>query len=276
MKENLGLSLSLRQAASSRSLGLILFGISIGGFSYIGYNNRIREKEYQKLLLNSGQKTHQKQISDRLSSTLLYFAGSITTTAGLVAFMMKRPGIIMMSLNTWTCFLTIPGFILCSYKMQSIPNNSQSSNLVKHGWWLAMNGLVSFSIAPLIAFSNAKLVADAFLLTSGCFAGLGFAAYNSHDSAFLGMGGILGAGMGTLMAVSIANIFFQSHALFNFWLYGGLAIFLGFTLYDLKNIKVRAERALYFDPMNESLHMYIDFINIFVRILMIMQNRKNK
>ena len=120
------------------------------------------------------------------------------------------------------------------------------------------------------------MVGDAFLLTSGAFGGLALTAYNSHDTAFLGMSGILGAGFGTLFAVSLANMFFQSHALFNIWLYGGLALFIGMTLYDMKNIQVRAERGLYFDSMNESISMYYDFINIFVRLLMIMQNNKKK
>ena len=275
IKNKLGLSMKLKEVASSKLIGVLLLGVSIGGFSYLGYQNYLRVQKYQRSL-SYFQKTTSKISSERLKYTLMYFAGGITTTSALVSFMMRSPRIINMSMSMWSLLLTLPGLILCGYGIGTTQNNSSKNNLIKHAFWLGLNVFMAFSITPLIAFAEMKLVGDAFLLTSGCFGGLSLTAYNSHDSAFLGMSGILGAGFGTLFAVSLANIFFQSHALYNIWLYGGLALFLGLTLYDLKNIQVRIERARMFDPMNESIHLYYDFINIFIRVLMILQNRKNK
>ena len=276
IKEKTGLSFKLSEAKSSKSLGYILFGISIGGFSYLGYQNYVRTSEYQKSLFYNPFASSQKA-TERVKSTLLYFAGGICTTSALVAFMIKNPRIIQMSSSMWSLFLTLPGLILCGYQLRSIPNDSSQNNMMKHAFWLGLNTFMAFSISPLIAFTEMKVISDAFILTSGAFGGLAFTAFNSHDTAFLGMSGILGAGFGTLFAISLANIFFQSHALFNLWLYGGLALFIGITLYDMKNIQVRAQRANYFDPMSESVNVYYDFINIFVRLLYILQNnRKNK
>ena len=81
------------------------------------------------------------------------------------------------------------------------------------------------------------------------------------------MSGFLGAGLGGLVAIGIANIFLQSNALFNIWLYGGLALFLGFTMYDMKEVQNRAKRSVYFDPMSQSVGVYLDFVNIFIRLL---------
>jgi len=251
-----------------------MLGLSIGGFGYLSYVNHQRIGAYQRQLAYSGATVEGNMVTERMKSTMIYFAGGLTTTSALVALMMRSPKIVAMGFSMWPLLLTIPGVLICGYGMRSTPDNSKSNNLTKHMFWLGMNTLIAFSLTPLIALSDIKLVADAFLLSSGAFGGLALAAYNSHDTAFLGMSGILGAGFGALFAISLANLFFQSHGLYNIWLYGGLALFIGLTLYDMKNIQVRAQRQYYFDPMSESLNIYFDFINIFVRILAMKQQNK--
>ena len=65
------------------------------------------------------------------------------------------------------------------------------------------------------------------------------------------------------------------------WLYGGLAVFGGFTLYDVQKILYHARLAergvIKRDPINESISLELDFLNIFIRmvqILMLQQRRK--
>jgi FtsH-binding integral membrane protein len=58
-------------------------------------------------------------------------------------------------------------------------------------------------------------------------------------------------------------------------LYGGLILFGGFMLYDTQKIIYRAERhpvygAGKFDPINSSLGIYADTLNIFIRIAQIL------
>lgn len=64
--------------------------------------------------------------------------------------------------------------------------------------------------------------------------------------------------------------------LFNFWLYGGLGLFGAYVLYDTNIIMNHARHSVNFDPINESFKIYMDAINIFVRLLIIISNRKNK
>jgi FtsH-binding integral membrane protein len=63
------------------------------------------------------------------------------------------------------------------------------------------------------------------------------------------------------------------------WLYGGLAVFGGFTLYDVQKILHHArlaERGLIKrDVVNESVSLELDFINIFVRMVQILGMRNN-
>ncbi len=58
--------------------------------------------------------------------------------------------------------------------------------------------------------------------------------------------------------------------------YGGLILFGGFLLYDTQKIISKAERhpvgwgAPPFDPVNASIGIYMDTINIFIRIVSIL------
>jgi FtsH-binding integral membrane protein len=62
-------------------------------------------------------------------------------------------------------------------------------------------------------------------------------------------------------------------------LYGGLALFGGFTLYDVQKVQHHArlaERGLIKkDTVNESVKLELDFINIFIRLVQILGNRQN-
>jgi len=67
-------------------------------------------------------------------------------------------------------------------------------------------------------------------------------AIMSPSEQFLNMSGMLGVGLGCLLGVSVAAMFFpQSRALYNIWLWGGLALFGGFTLYDVQKVLHKAK-----------------------------------
>ena len=64
------------------------------------------------------------------------------------------------------------------------------------------------------------------------------------------------------------------------FMYGGLAVFSGFTLYDTQKILKHGELAhrglMKRDPVNEGLSLELDFINIFVRMMHILGNRNQR
>lgn len=259
----------------SSTLGWALLGLGVGGLGYLTWSSSQARADHTRSLISSGSTVSKDITLMRTKQTLQYFAGSIGLTAGITAMMLRSPTVLKYSMGWSQLFLTLPASFFCIYKMYTTPSTPEN-NFQRSAYWLGFNTLMAFSLVPSIYFAELMVVRDAFLLTSGCFAGLGLVTYNSRDDAFLGMSGILGAGLGGLVALSFANIFLQSPALFNIWLYGGLALFLGFTLYDMKEVQVRAARSAQFDPMRESIKVYLDFINIFVRLLYILQSRKNK
>ena len=66
----------------------------------------------------------------------------------------------------------------------------------------------------------------------------------------------------------------------NLWLWGGLAVFGGFTLYDVQKILHHArlaERGLIRrDAVNESISLELDFLNIFIRMVQILGMQGNR
>jgi len=70
-------------------------------------------------------------------------------------------------------------------------------------------------------------------------------------------------GLGALIGINLLSIFYPSPALFNMWLYGGLFLFGALVLYDTQKIIYNAKMKRVFDPLNESLGIYLDAINLF-------------
>jgi FtsH-binding integral membrane protein len=90
------------------------------------------------------------------------------------------------------------------------------------------------------------------------------------------MGGPLAMGFGVVLASSLGSAFLPpttalGAGLYSIALYGGLILFGGFMLYDTQKILHRAEMhpqygVTKYDPINNSISIYADTVNIFIRI----------
>lgn len=69
---------------------------------------------------------------------------------------------------------------------------------------------------------------------------------------------------GGLFATPGTAVFSGLHAIY---MYGGLVLFGGYLLYDTQKIIHHAETQSYYDPVNNAIGIYLDTVNIFVRIL---------
>ena len=58
--------------------------------------------------------------------------------------------------------------------------------------------------------------------------------------------------------------------LYSISIYGGLILFSMLLLYDTQKIVKHAESSPHFDPINHSISIYMDAINIFVRMAIIL------
>lgn len=140
-------------------------------------------------------------------------------------------------------------------------------------------------LSPLF-FMHPAILARAGLYTAGLMGSLAFVGATAKTDKYMYIGGPLLAGVAIVALSGLAPMVIPATAARtlmwteNIWLYGGLAVFGGFTLYDVQKILHHArlaERGLMAkDPVNESIHLELDFINIFVRMVQILAMQQNR
>ncbi|TYB83131.1 Bax inhibitor-1/YccA family protein [Maritimibacter fusiformis] len=124
-------------------------------------------------------------------------------------------------------------------------------------------------------------IAQTFLVTSISFAGLSLYGYTTKRD-ISGWGAFLIMGLIGLIVASIVNIFLGSPALHFAISVIGVLIFAGLTAYDtqrLKNEYIQHAHAMDAEWLAKSaimgaLHLYLDFINLFMFLLQFMGNRE--
>lgn len=135
-------------------------------------------------------------------------------------------------------------------------------------------------------FMSPALLARAGLYTVAMMGSIAFVGATAKTDKYLYLGGPLLAGVAVVAVSGLAPLLLPITATRtlmwteNIWLYGGLAVFGGFTLYDIQKILHHArlaERGLMKrDSVNESISLELDFLNIFIRMVQIlgMQQRR--
>lgn len=88
------------------------------------------------------------------------------------------------------------------------------------------------------------------------------------------LGNILLIGLIGIVLCSVVNMFLRSEAFDYILTIVGIIIFMGLTAYDIQKIKKLATGNSYLDPLviglYGALELYLDFINLFIRLLRIM------
>lgn len=173
--------------------------------------------------------------------------------------------------------LTIGAMIGTSILAQSIPYKEGFG--AKQLAWALHCGVVGAVIAPLCILGG-PLMMRAAVYTAGIAGGLSAIAYCAPNDKFLNIGGPLAIGLGFVFAASMGSMFLApttalGSSLYSISLYGGLLLFSAFLLYDTQRIIRKAEtHSPYsmqrYDPVNASISIYMDVINIFVRLVTIL------
>jgi FtsH-binding integral membrane protein len=128
-------------------------------------------------------------------------------------------------------------------------------------------GTMSFSMIPLIHMYSMPVIYDALIASTACVGSLGAVAYYSPSQQFLSWGGPLALGCGGLLGLSMLQIMYpHSRALSNVVLYGGLGIFSMFMLYHTQRMMDNAKTNGKYDPINNSIGIYIAAVNIFTSL----------
>jgi len=215
-------------------------------------------------------------VKDRVKDTYMYFGGSLVATAGTAAAIFRSPTALNLVSRggLMAMGVSIAAMIGSSMVARSIPYTPGVG--AKQMAWLAHCAVVGAVIAPICMLGGPILTRAAWY-TAGMVGGLSTVAVCAPSDKFLYMGGPLAMGLGLVFCASIGSAFLPpttalGAGMYSVAMYGGLILFGAFLLYDTQKIIYKAERhpvgygAPPFDPVNASISIYMDTINIFIRI----------
>ena len=183
----------------------------------------------------------------------------------------------LMFANPW---LVMGGGIAASIAtMMGTFYTSPENYIAKYAFWAAFNVTQAAVLSPLV-FMQPALLARAGLYTVGMMGSIAFVGATAKQEKYLYLGAPLLAGVAVVAMSGFAPLILPATATRtlmwteNIWLYGGLAVFGGFTLYDIQKILAHARYAergmMKKDVVNESVSLELDFINIFIRMVQIL------
>jgi len=166
------------------------------------------------------------------------------------------------------------GFILAL----GFTSNEPKNQLKRLGYLAGFGACTGLSLGPLldhVIAVNPQIVSTAFFASALIFVCFSLTALWAEERSYLYLGGSLMSALSIMSFMALMNIFFQSAMLFQVHLYGGLLLFCGFILYDTQLI-IEKKRNGDNDFIWHSVDLFLDFINIFRRILIILSNKEEK
>ncbi|CAH0381000.1 unnamed protein product [Bemisia tabaci] len=225
--------------------------------------------------LNSFTRTLDEPVRDHLKNVYACLSLSlIVAAAGAYVHMFTE----ILSASFLTVLATT-GLLLT---LLCIPDNDKNRNL-RIGLLLGIAFFSGMGMGPLLEIVvqiNPQIVMTSFIGTAVLFGCFSAAALTARRGQWLYLGGTLMTMLASLIVLSLANIFLGSQLIFQAYLYLGLLIMCGFVLYDTQLI-IEKRLAGDKDFVTHSIDLFIDFIGIFRRLMVILsqkeeQSRKKK
>ncbi|KAK5646290.1 hypothetical protein RI129_004754 [Pyrocoelia pectoralis] len=261
--------------------GGALLGIGALGYYGLGLSNEAGSLEKSVIW--------PEYVKERIKSTYMYFGGSLVVTATSAMAAFRSPVIMSLVTKNGIMGLVISlGAIMGTGMIaRSIPYKEGFGT--KQIAWIGHTATMGALLAPL-CFLGGPLLIRAAWYTAGIVGGLSTIAVCAPSDKFLTMGAPLGMGLGVVFASSVASMFLPpttalGAGLYSISLYGGLLLFSAFMLYDTQRIVAQAEKypttpgyygVAPYDPINAAMSVYLDTLNIFIRIATILAGGGNK
>jgi hypothetical protein len=144
-------------------------------------------------------------------------------------------------------------------------------------FWI-FSALIGVSMSTIFMIYASASIAQVFFITAAAFGGLSLWGYTTK-SDLTGMGSFLIMGLWGLIIAMVVNLFLRSPMMMWIMSVAGVGIFAGLTAYDTQKIKemyyvgddgtVAGKKAIM-----GALSLYLDFINMFQFLLILMGNRR--
>jgi FtsH-binding integral membrane protein len=223
------------------------------------------------------------QLGDALGAAMrrvyLWMALGLMVTAGMAWLTVNTFLLEIVFASQWVFMgLLIAEIVMVIALSAAINRISPTTAVLLFFAYAALNGLTLSAIFLAYALGT---IALAFVATSSLFGAMSIIGFTTKmDLSRLG-GFLLMALIGLIVA-SIVNMFLANSTLDWILTYAGVFIFLGLTVYHTQRIKTNTLHALSAGDQTAvsrigimgALSLYLDFINLFLRLLRIMGRRK--
>jgi len=225
-----------------------------------------------------------EHVRARIRNTYLWFTVGLAGTAG--AAVLGSRSIALQSKMGAHPFITMIGLIAVTMALNTAQRAlpmEPSNYLTKGALAAGLYGVIGMVLGP-ICYVQGPILVKAAAYTGALVAGLSLAAVTAPSEKFLYMSGPLMMGLGGVAVACLATPFLPATGLLGggmhvIAVYGGVVVFSGFMLYDTQRVIRDAELTPYHqshDPISASVGIYMNTINIFIRMVMILSGNKRK
>lgn len=134
------------------------------------------------------------------------------------------------------------------------------------------------SLGPVLnmaAVINPTIIVTALVSTCLVFVSFTAAALVAKRGQYLFLGGLLMSVLSYMTLFSLANIFMRSQVIYQGQLYIGLATMSAFILYDTQAMMEKFRMGQR-DPIEHSLNLFMNIVNVFRRLLIILSQKEER
>ena len=221
------------------------------------------------------QQTMRYSMKDVMARTFLFMTVALLLTAitALAVYTNNPYFLIQNGMSTfWILAIVEIGIVIgATFAMKA-------NNLVLSGvLFIAYSIINGLTLSVIFLVYTEGSIAKVFFLTAGLFGVMAIVGFTT-DRDLTSFGSLLMFGLIGIIIASIINIFLKSSGLDYLLCILGIAIFLGLTASDTQKIKKLAMNnpgySLSVIAMYGALELYLDFINLFLRLLQLL-GKKN-
>jgi hypothetical protein len=194
---------------------------------------------------------------------------AVSTASNIEAVLplLQGPGLILMIL------LQLGTVLVLSFAINKL------SAGVATGLFIFYSALTGFTLSTLFFVYTTSSIASTFFITSGTFAIVSAYGYVTKTD-LTKFGNLMLMGLIGIIIASLVNFFLQSEAVMWAVTYIGVVVFVGLIAYDTQRIK-RMANGLDDDgdvqrkaAVVGALALYLDFINLFLKLLRLLGQRR--
>ncbi|KAJ3371155.1 Bax inhibitor 1 [Allomyces arbusculus] len=169
------------------------------------------------------------------------------------------------------------------FRMSSRTKDALTTRRAALAGFAALEGASLVSLLELVQLVSPRILPQAVVSTLLVFTSFSVAAMTSTRRSMIYLFGFLGSALSILAWMSFANVFMNSRLLFNGELYLGLLVFAGYVMFDTQVMLARVPALAVMDRvgrehahMDSAIELYLDLVNVFVRIAIIMAKNAAK